>query len=207
MSSILSMRMRSSPAATAATAAVVTRLTTSPRMPSAALSSFCAKAGSSMPDRSRSGSIASSVLRSRRYSASCRHGGKPNGVNRLASWSSLWMARRASAVPTATSGICSSLPSQRSRLRKRRCCVARARQDVVDLVDHEQPHIRRAQHPHRHVLLGRQPIMAAIGCAKRFQHRTKERRSSGAGGICTFKTGTRDSTLRGGLGRRANGRA
>ena len=32
----------------------------------------------------------------------------------------------------------------------------------------------RAQHPHRHILLGRQPIVVAIGRAERFEHRTKE---------------------------------
>ena len=135
--SIMRGEIASEPDVIARTAARVTIATTSPRTPSAVDKIFPASIGSARPEGRRSGSTASSVLSSRRYASSSDHGGKANGSNRLASWSSLRIARSASAVLTPTSGICSSLPSQRSKLSSRRCWALVPESRLLQLIDHE----------------------------------------------------------------------
>lgn len=46
---------------------------------------------------------------------------KPDGLKAVSELVIAWTACRFSAVPTATNGICNSLPSQRSEFRNRRC--------------------------------------------------------------------------------------
>ena len=159
-------------------------------MPSDALRSFCAIAGSSSRDGSRSGSIASSVFSSRKYSGPFVHGGRLKGVNRLASWSSLWIARSASAVPTASSGICNSLPSQRSRFRKRRCWSREPDKMLwTSSMTSNRTLVARSIRIAMSCLAGTRSLLRS-GAPSASSTAEKNRRSSGAAGICTFSTGT-----------------
>src|SRR5713226_8687910 len=189
-SSIMRGEIVSTPVSTASTAARMMIAMISPNTPSAAERIRAAIADSAICDGLRSGSTASSVLSSRRYSSSSVQSGSGNGSNRLTSWSSLRIARSASAVPTPTSGICSSLPSQRSTLSSRRCCIVLPDSRLCSSsITSSRTLVARMTRTAAFCFVAiRSRALKGIPSASRIA--PKNRFSSGPGGICILTTGS-----------------
>ena len=116
-----------------------------------------------MRERWRSGKDAAKLASSEHASWSGSHSGRVNGSKRFSSWSSERIAQVGLAGADADQRDAQLVAQEPDQVQEFAAHVAAAGQDVVQLVDDQDPDLDRAQQRQRHLLQLGQPLRGRSG--------------------------------------------